>query len=79
MLHTVCVCTHACMCVCVCVRERERERQREVFSFILPSVDGKPDCFHIMGILSNGSTDISLTERFYVFWMYAQKQNFWMI
>ena len=70
---TYCVCVHTCVHVCVW------ERQREVFSFILPSVDGKPDCFHIMGIVSNGSTDISLTERFYVFWMYAQKQNCWMI
>ena len=75
LCYILCVCAHMRACVCVCVWER----QREVFSFILPSVDGKPDCFHIMGIVSNGSTDISLTERFYVFWMYAQKQNCWMI
>ena len=49
MLHTV----------CVYVWERQREGGREVFSFILPSVDGKLDCFHIMAIVSNGSADIS--------------------
>lgn len=48
MLNTVCG-----------VGERERGGI-EVFSFILPSVDGKLDCFHIMAIVSNGSTDISL-------------------
>lgn len=48
MLHTMCVWGGG-----------EREREGEIFSFILPSVDGKLDCFHMMATVSNGSADIS--------------------